>query len=250
MNRLLTHKAGPYLVFLLVSLIYVPRSVGADFTTSQNPDPIESNQLQTEQKPFGLPFEGEPGPESWYIIQYYGNTQGAYRYREEWYQAGQGLHFGLDLAARCQTPIVAIGDGEIAKVDGLEHGAGPHNLLIKHDDGMISLYGHLYEKASVTPGQRVVRGEVVGLSGDPDGTCTSRPHLHLEIRSENYGAAYNPIDYIEADWDALALFGPSSRFQRDLDNPRRWQTLYDQPDVDFWGPMLNDFEQGWPPDQQ
>jgi len=249
MSRFVKLKAVPYLLSLMALLISIPQSVDATSHPTQDLTSATEQAFQDDQKPFGLPFDSEPGPETWYIIQYYGSTQGAYRFREEWYRAGQGLHFGLDMAARCQTPLVAIGDGEIAKVDGLEHGAGPHNLLIKHDNGMISLYGHLYERAPVTLGQRVEKGEFVGLSGDPDGTCTSRPHLHLEIRSEDYGTAYNPIDYIDADWDALALFGPLSGFQRDLENPRQWQSIYDQPDVDFWGLMLNDYERTWPPEQ-
>lgn len=226
------------------------------FTPLQADQQSETKLIQSEvsfaaqnTKPFILPFDGPPGPDSWYLIQYYGNTQGAYRFRDDWYGAGQGLHFGLDFAARCRTPILAIGDGEVAKVDGLEHGSGPHNLLIRHDNGLVSLYGHLYQTPQLIVGQRVEKGDFIALTGDPDRSCRSRPHLHLEIRSGNYGAAYNPVDYISADWDGIALFGPLSGFQRDLREPRTWQTIYDQPDVEFWGPMLNDFDYAWPPDQ-
>ncbi|MGF1503951.1 MAG: M23 family metallopeptidase [Anaerolineae bacterium] len=196
---------------------------------------------------FILPFTDPPGPSTWYVVQFYGNTQGAYRNRVNWYQAGQGLHFGVVFAARCGTPVVAVGEGEIVGIDDLKRGAGPHNLLIEHPNGYVSLYGHLLEAPQLYIGQTVEQGQVVGLSGDPDGSCTSRPHLHLEIRSVGYGYAYNPLDFIEADWDSLALFGPSSGFQRDLNAPHRWQTLADQPSVDFWGPMLNEYDRPWPP---
>ena len=45
----------------------------------------------------------------------------------------------------------------------------------------------------------------------------------------------------------LALIGPfSNDFARDLSQPRRWQSLYDQPEVHFWGPLLNDYQDPWP----
>ncbi len=201
-------------------------------------------------KPFGLPFADPPGPSTWLLGQSYGNTTNAYRQRRETYGAGQGVHFGLDLSAACGTPIVAIGDGVVSKVDSMSHGAAPHNLMIDHGNGYASFYGHLIERARLTVGQEVKRGEVVAHVGDPDLTCTSRPHLHLEIRDEvEYRQLYNPILFIEADWDSLALIGAFGRgFERDLDNPRQWQFLDDQPEVSLWQPLWNDYARPWPPE--
>ena len=202
---------------------------------------------QPAEKPFGLPFDTEPGPSTWLLGQLYGNTVGAYRTRVVWYGAGQGLHFGLDFPARCGTPVVAIGDGVVIGVDDLSHGAGPHNLIIRHDDQYLSLYGHLLETPKLTYRQTVTRGQVIGLTGDPDVTCTSRPHLHLEIRSADFATAYNPINLIDTDWNALMLAGSFGRgFARDLSDPRRWQYADDQPDVRFGGALLNDYADPWP----
>jgi murein DD-endopeptidase MepM/ murein hydrolase activator NlpD len=206
-------------------------------------------QATDSAPPFGLPFNTAPGPATWMLGQLYGNTTSAYIFRRVWYAAGQGLHFGLDFSAPCGTEVVSIGDGVVAKVDAREHGAGPHNLLIRHDaQGYVSLYGHLLARPQLFVGQELSRGDVVGLTGDPDETCTSRPHLHLEIRNLSYNVAYNPILLIEADWDSLTLLGQFSvGFQRDLFIPRRWQFMEDQPDVQFGGPMLNDYARPWPP---
>jgi murein DD-endopeptidase MepM/ murein hydrolase activator NlpD len=160
-----------------------------------------------EKKPFGLPFAQPPGPNTWYLGGGYGNTVGAYFQRDTTYRAGQGLHFGLDFAAPCGTPVVAIGDGSVAKVDAREHGALPHNLMLQLDAGYSALYGHLFERSKLSVGDRVIKGQVVGVSGDSFGTCHSAPHLHLEIRSPDYLTAYNPINLIDADWDSLALVG-------------------------------------------
>lgn len=213
--------------------------------------PIEKVSAQEAgSPPFRLPFLDAPGPNTWLFGQTYGNTTGAYRQRAGAYAAGQGLHFGIDLSARCGYPIVAIGDGVVTKVDALEHGSAPHNLMIDHTNGYASFYGHLLEKPDLTIGQAVKAGQVVAKVGDPDETCTSRPHLHLEIRNAGvYNHAYNPLILIDADWDSLSLVGPFSRgFARDLEDPRRWQNLYDQPETAFWGPRLNEYQSPWPQD--
>jgi murein DD-endopeptidase MepM/ murein hydrolase activator NlpD len=205
---------------------------------------------QTAAPPFRLPFLDPPGPSTWLLGQTYGNTTGAYRQRKVFYEAGQGLHFGVDLTARCGYPIAAIGDGVVSKVDALEHGSAPHNLMIDHPNGYASFYGHLLERPALQAGQPVQAGQIVAKVGDPDGVCTSRPHLHLEIRNAGaYNRAYNPLQLIDADWHTLALAGQfNAAFARDLNNPRRWQGLFDQPEVQFWGPMLNDYDNPWPPE--
>jgi len=204
---------------------------------------------QTEPKPFGLPFTTPPGPSTWFLIQGYGNTLFAYRDRTIQYGKGQGFHFGVDLGAPCGTTVVAIGDGTVTQVDSLAHGAGPHNLMILHPNGLASFYGHLLERPKLSPGQTVTRGQPIALTGDPDLTCHSRPHLHLEIRNNNYSIAYNPINYIDADWESLALSSSGGvPFARDIDNPRQWQSMEDQPDTHFGQALLNDYANPWPPD--
>lgn len=201
-------------------------------------------------KPFILPFKEPPGPDTWLMAQPYGNTTSAYRQRYTTYRAGQGIHFGIDLSAPCGTEIVALADGVVFAADNLNFGSAPHNLMIDHPDlGYASFYGHLLERPKVQPGQRVRAGDVVALSGDPAGTCYGRPHLHLEIRDLRHVRKYNPVVLIQADWDNLALIGPFSRtFERDLDHPRKWQYLDDQPEAVIGGPLLNDFANSWPPD--
>jgi murein DD-endopeptidase MepM/ murein hydrolase activator NlpD len=208
--------------------------------------PVARSGAAPAEKPFGLPFDTPPGPSTWLLVQGYGNTATAYRWRVSQYGAGQGLHFGVDLGARCGTPVVAIGDGTVVEVDEARHGAGPHNLTIDHPNGYASFYGHLYERPHLTPGDTVQRGQVIALTGDPDLTCDSRPHLHLEIRdAPGHVHAYNPVAFIEADWNALALASGAS-FERDLANPRQWQYLDDQPDVAFGGKLLNQYDEAWP----
>ncbi len=206
-------------------------------------------QPPPNERPFSLPFAGPPGLDTWLMAQPYGNTTGAYFQRHTTYSASGGIHFGVDLSAPCGTEIVAIADGVVFAVDG-PFGSPPHNLMIDHPElGYASMYGHLFEAPNLIPGQQVRRGEVIALSGDSFGTCDRRPHLHLEIRDLNHVRKYNPLPLIEADWDNLALMGPFGRsFQRDMTDPRKWQSLYDQPEVFTGGPIVNDFAVTWPLD--
>jgi murein DD-endopeptidase MepM/ murein hydrolase activator NlpD len=203
--------------------------------------------LAQGKKPFSLPFAGAPGPSTWVWTQPYGNTTFAYVQRKDSYAMGQGIHFGIDLGAGCGTPVLAIGDGVVFGSDG-PWGSGPHNLLIDHPNGYASLYGHLLQRPQLPKGTRVKKGQPIALSGDPDLTCYSRPHLHLEIRDPSHTHWYNPVLLIEADWDSIVLSGAFGRgFERDLDNPRQWQSIYDQPEADGGAPLLNDFAHPWPP---
>jgi len=197
-------------------------------------------------KPFGLPFAEPPGPGTWFVSQPYGNTMYAYFERRTIYASGQGLHMGLDLAAACGTPVVAIGDGVVLSVDG-RGGSPPHNLMIDHGNGYVSLYGHLLERPGLEAGTPVRRGAAVALSGDMYGTCHSSPHLHLEVRDTTLARLVNPVSVLEADWHSILLLGATPlAYERDLARPRQWQGLDDQPDVQLGGPLLNDFAHPWP----
>ncbi|MBN9390248.1 MAG: M23 family metallopeptidase [Chloroflexi bacterium] len=192
---------------------------------------------------FRLPFEAEPGPATWYLRQWYGNTRWAYRQRRALYSQGQGFHFGVDFWAPCGTPVVAIGDGTVAAVDG-PYGAAPHNLVIRHSNGWASLYGHLLTRSPMRVGQSVRQGQVVAETGAPSGSdCNTHPHLHLEIRDSSLSRATNPVNLIQADWYNLTLGVDSEglQFQLDLNQPDRWQTITDQPDVRFGAALYNDY---------
>ncbi len=200
-------------------------------------------------RPMILPLGGRPGPETWLVGQFFGNTVDAYNFGSQWYRAGQGMHFGIDFYTACGTPVLAAADGEIFAVDNPQYGSDPHNLVIFHPDlNVMTLYGHLLQPPTVIEGQPVQQGEVVAYSGEPQGICTSRPHLHFEIRTPDLMTAYNPVLFVEAPWHTLASIGPFTNpiFQQNLENARQWVSLEDQPVVDFWDNTLNEYAAAWP----
>tara|TARA_B110000503_G_scaffold143409_1_gene244696 strand:+ start:2065 stop:2994 length:930 start_codon:yes stop_codon:yes gene_type:complete len=103
------------------------------------------------------------------------------------------MHHGMDFAAPTGTEIFATGDGEVVLSKRLYNGFGRH-VIIKHGFGYETLYAHMSETL-VKKGQKVKRGEVIGLVGST-GT-SSAPHLHYEVHKD--GRKVNPAQYFFND---------------------------------------------------
>ena len=97
---------------------------------------------------------------------------------------------GVNIAARTDTPVLAAYDGEVAFVGSNLKTFG-NMLLIKHAGGWVTAYAHL-GSINVANGQRVVRGQVVGLVGQ-SGRIDS-PQLHFQIRHDRQPV--NPLQYL------------------------------------------------------
>ncbi len=103
------------------------------------------------------------------------------------------LHTGVDFACPPGNPIYATGDGVVVLVKQERGGYGNH-IEIEHGFGYKTRYAHL-SKIFVEQGQRVSRGDCIGLSGR-SGRITG-PHLHYEVI---YRKDYvNPALYMDLD---------------------------------------------------
>jgi murein DD-endopeptidase MepM/ murein hydrolase activator NlpD len=102
---------------------------------------------------------------------------------------------GIDIGLVMNTPIVATRDGVVqaVNIDNRRSGYGVH-VIIAHDNGYESTYAHL-DSASVSTGQVVSQGDLIGLSGNT-GRSTG-PHLHFEIRLWN--VPQNPLELVNAE---------------------------------------------------
>jgi murein DD-endopeptidase MepM/ murein hydrolase activator NlpD len=97
-------------------------------------------------------------------------------------------HHAVDFAADSGTMVVAAREGIVMQVDAGEAGTddarrdGEANLVrILHDDGSMAVYAHLQlDGVLVQPGQRVRRGQPIGLSGNSG--FSSGPHLHFVVQ--------------------------------------------------------------------
>ena len=103
-------------------------------------------------------------------------------------------HTGIDLEARMGTDVYATGDGVVKFAGFKGNGYGIH-IDVDHGYGFVTKYAHLSE-LKVKPGQKIKRGQVIGLSGN---TGQSKgPHLHYEVIKNN--VKINPIDHLIRDY--------------------------------------------------
>lgn len=139
----------------------------------------------------GTPFAGLYG-----IGQLWGENEWYYR---RFAYDGVPLigHNGLDFLLPSGNPVYSTEAGTVISVDFEVNGLGWY-VLIGHNWGE-SIYAHL-RQASVIPGQRLLRGDRVGISGN-SGASTG-PHLHFAIRiapydrADGWGGFSDPLPYL------------------------------------------------------
>lgn len=110
-------------------------------------------------------------------------------YRSDPFTKVRKFHAGMDFSARTGTPIYATGDGVVTRADNTASGYGNH-IVINHGYGYETLYAHL-SAYKVRRGQRVKRGDVIGLIGSTG--RSEAPHLHYEVHKG--GKPVNPLNF-------------------------------------------------------
>ena len=140
--------------------------------------------------------------EDYIITQGFGMTlfakRGAY---------GGAPHNGIDLRAGPGSEIKSIGQGSVL-AKGFNNAAG-NWIAIRHDNDLVSVYGHMRDPTLILAGERVNEKTVLGYEG-ATGFATGS-HLHLSLYYEFFsfigpktGQIYfnywqgslNPLDYI------------------------------------------------------
>jgi len=104
-------------------------------------------------------------------------------------RAWESCHPGIDIAVPSGTPIQAAASGTVS-IAGPNSGYGNYTC-IDHGGGISTCYAH-QESISVSVGQSVSQGQVIGIS-DCTGLCFG-PHLHFEVRVN--GQVTDPMAYL------------------------------------------------------
>ena len=99
------------------------------------------------------------------------------------------FHPGLDYRARTGNFVVSTADGVVS----VARRNGGYGLMIevRHENGFATRYAHL-SKILVIRGQKVKRGEIIGLVGNTGHSTGS--HLHYEVLFRK--AHRDPLQYV------------------------------------------------------
>jgi murein DD-endopeptidase MepM/ murein hydrolase activator NlpD len=132
-------------------------------------------------------------------------------YRTYFYQGkvvDHQTHLGYDLAVTRRAPVPAANDGVV--VQAKYFGIYGNCVIIDHGYGVMSLYGHL-SSINVAAGQKVGRGDVIGLTGETG--LAGGDHLHFAIILD--GLPVNPVEWLDRHWihdRIVRKLGPGFRF--------------------------------------
>jgi len=155
----------------------------------------------------GKPFEGK-----WRVTQLFGDRPEFY---SKYSYDGVRLrgHNGVDFGTPNGTKLLATDDGEVVQVGYEANGFG-HFAKLSHLWGD-SVYAHM-EKVDVKEGDKVKRGDVLGISDNTGNS--SGPHLHFGVRilpnrrGDGWGGYADPIPFMNpADViipDGIRAVGP------------------------------------------
>lgn len=99
-------------------------------------------------------------------------------------------HYGLDIANRIGTPLVAAADGVVIE-------AGPASgfglwVRVQHADGTVTVYGHM-DTITVNEGEQVQAGDQIATMGSRG--YSTGPHLHFEVW-DSAGLKLNPLNWL------------------------------------------------------
>lgn len=112
------------------------------------------------------------------------------------------IHTGIDVSAEEGAEVYAAADGTVSRVYR-DHLLG-NTVEITHADGAVSCYSNLANGVSVSEGDAVNAGALIGTVGDTSLTeLADEPHLHFEIKVN--GVSVNPLDYISEESKSASL---------------------------------------------
>ncbi len=139
-------------------------------------DTLDHMKQEAQKHPINMPIPG-------------GLITSRFGYRTDPLLGSQAFHGGMDFRGAIGDPVRAPADAVV--VTAARAGGYGNMIELRHQDGLITRYGHL-SQINVVEGQTVHSGDVIGHVGST-GRSTG-PHLHYEVRVD--GKPVDPARYI------------------------------------------------------
>ena len=125
------------------------------------------------------------------VVKDYSGTELMWNSTLAWWEA----HEGMDLTSD-NNMVFAIADGEVLSIteDSLEG----TKVVIKHSNGLESVYGSLNSDLKIKQGDKVKKGDQIGTASDTAGNeQKTGAHLHFELIED--GNKIDPNNYLELE---------------------------------------------------
>ena len=101
---------------------------------------------------------------------------------------------GIDIAAQTGTHVLSASAGTVLAVE--DDPLMGTTVVIEHDGGYQTTYSNLAAPASVTAGETVSAGQIIGAVGDTAAAeAAQEPHLHFSVTKD--GEAVDPNVFLE-----------------------------------------------------
>jgi len=150
-------------------LIVHPAANPRDDGEKQEPTQVRPAPARNGQPGFSWPMRGR-------VVERFGTKS-------------TGLVQGISIAAGSETAVRSTAGGEVAYAGNLR-GYG-RMVIVRHGDGFHSIYAHL-SNISVSKGQKVNAGNVLGQAGAIPGSVPAGVHFQLYKK----GRAVDPMSYL------------------------------------------------------
>ena len=187
--KLFFKKYGYYcMIGLMVVALGITIGVAAGTENTEiNLDSSANNPVISVANPevlsFCLPMENPT------IVKDYSGSELMWNSTLAWWEA----HEGMDLTSDSSL-VFAIADGEVMSVT--EDSLDGTKVVIKHSNGLESVYSSLSNELKIKVGDKVKKGDQIGNASDSAGSeSLTGSHLHLELIED--GNKIDPNNYLE-----------------------------------------------------
>lgn len=184
--------AYPYSVAQFKALTDIGTATMAFEANFERPAVTHPERIPLAQYWYDLLHNLKPGTNKWV-----NPVRSSYTITQEWDEIGWGtnvIHGGIDIAsmpAGSMPPVYVARSGTVETVT--YDGTGGNYVVIKHDDGYWTYYGHL-DSVDLSVGDKVTTNSRVGIMGATG--LASGVHLHFEVWKGGQRQRINPRDVI------------------------------------------------------
>lgn len=184
--------AYPYSVAEFKALTDIGTATMAFEANFERPAVTHPERIPLAQYWYDLLHNLKPGTNKWV-----NPVRASYTITQEWDEIGWGtnvIHGGIDIAsipAGSMPPVYVARSGTVETVT--YDGTGGNYVVIKHDDGYWTYYGHL-DSVDLSVGDKVTTNSRVGIMGATG--LASGVHLHFEVWKGAQWQRINPRDVI------------------------------------------------------